>query len=238
MINKLYKIVATSLIIGFIIGFTVAANAEGTDPKLKIAVIDSGFKAMPFDTSAFKMCKKGHYDFNDRVAQIGKDEIGHGSYVTSIINTHVGDKEFCFLEYKIIGKKVQRGDLSKAIMMAYKNKAAAVNISLSVSMYDEKLHEVVKKVTRKGMRLFVSAGNESYNLNDYCRVYPACFKGVNKNLVVVGALNGYNNKAVYSNHGLRIDVWHMGDVVNMFGRARGTSFAAPRVLGDYIRNLK
>ena len=208
--------------------------SEAKEPY-RIAVIDSGFSPVPFDSSAMKLCKAGHYDFSTRTASVGYDTMYHGSYVTALINQRAAGKKICFLIYKVFGGKSGVGDLNTALQMAHTNGARAVNLSLSFNMYSEEIKKTLQRMTRRGVKVFAAAGNSKTNMNEKCSRYPACYQGLNSNFVRVGALDDDVDVAKYSNYGLKVSVYKYGRLRN---GSRGTSFAAPRALGDYVRNLK
>lgn len=228
----------TSLgIMGFMIGFAIGeiAKADELDTRYKIAVIDTGFTPMMFDTTGFKLCESGHYDFNTNTPTVGRDTMGHGAYVTALINHHAQTNNICFLVYKVFGENVKdQYAVTNALIKAYKAGAKAVNMSLYMTQYSERTRRVFKYVSKRGVKLFVASGNHGVDLNKICRYYPVCYKGINPRLTIVGATDRYNRVARYSNIGAKLTVYQFGDV----GRSRGTSFASPRALGDYVRGLK
>lgn len=203
-------------------------------PKTKIAIIDTGFSPLPFDDTAFKICPKGHYDFSTDSPTLGVDNVGHGSIVAYLINKTSQKKNICFLVYKVFGGSAKVDSVYKAMMLAKGNGANYINMSLSVLTHSNKLEKATKLVTDSGIKIFVAAGNDSTNLNDVCNIFPQCFKSIKKNLYIVGATDYTNQVEEYSNIGYRIDVYKLGTI----GDAHGTSFSAPRALGEYIRDLE
>lgn len=215
--------------------FPCMALAQDAGPQYRVAVIDTGFTFLPFDTTGFKVCKDGHYDYVTDTKTIGPDAVGHGSYVTSLINTEMGDANVCFMIYRIYGSAVPLSAMGSAIARAYRSGAKAINISMSINTHLPRLQRIVKAVTKRGVKIYTSAGNDSVNMNKYCTTAPACMKGIGRNLVVVGATDSHGDPSMYSNKGsLKVDIWEYGDL----GRARGTSFASPRALGRYLKSLK
>jgi subtilisin family serine protease len=202
----------------------------------KVAILDTGFTPLFPDNAIFKLCDSGHYDFNEEAPEIGFDDYGHGSFVTYLINANADTNNMCYVIYKVFGPNTVNGHdvIDRALVMAAKSRVNAINMSLYMTNHSYKTKKIIKKLTRRGIKIFVSAGNEGRNLNQKCFTYPVCYKGINRNMVVVGALDNYGEVARYSNIGLKVDVYKMGDI----GRSRGTSFAAPRALGKYIKKLK
>ena len=236
IVDRVILIIALG-IAGFTIGFLAGelAKAETLDDKYKIAIIDTGFTFVPFSTAGFKLCDSGHYDFDTNTATVGEDTIGHGAYVTALVNHYANSNKICFMIYKVFGKNVRNGHkaIDSAMIKAYKAGAKAINMSLYMTQYSERTRKIVRHITKNGVKIFVSSGNSGTDMNKTCYTYPVCYKGINKNMVVVGATDYYGRVARYSNVGTRVDIYQYGDL----GRARGTSFASPRALGDYIRSL-
>ena len=211
---------------------SLAVNAE---KPFKVAIIDTGFSPMPLDDSAMKLCDTGHYDFNTETTTVPVDDHGHGTFVTYLVNKSAKTRNMCYLVYKVFGPGVLNPEnaINDAMLKAYKAGAHAINLSLYMRQYSYRTRRIVKMITNRGTKIFVSSGNEARNLNTKCYTYPVCYKGVNKNMVVVGSLDMYGGIASYSNYGAMVDVYEMGDIND----ARGTSFAAPRALGKYLRSL-
>lgn len=222
-----------ALLIGASMALCSKARADEIKPEpYRIAIIDTGMSYIPFDTTYFKLCKDGHYDFSQKTATVGEDTIGHGSFVAALVNQRANTDNICFLVYKVF-PATDREVVTKAMIKAYRAGAKAMNLSLSIGMYSRHLERVTKALTKRGVKLFVSSGNDGENLNKRCMIYPQCIKGAGPNLKLVGATNRFYEPTKYSNYGMRLHVWHWGTI----GDARGTSFASPRALGDYIRSL-
>ena len=208
-------------------------HAEAKEP-IKVAVIDTGYMFLPFDSAGFKLCKTGHYNYNTNKAEVGTDTMAHGSFVVSIINSHAQTSNMCFLIYKVFGRNVKQGAVKDALRRAYRAGADVVNMSLTMYYHDPQIQRLMKTMNNRGIRIFAAAGNSKKNLNQRCNRYPMCFSNMHRNFVGVGALDEDGDVAKYSNYGAKVTVYKYGR--NMFG-SRGTSFAAPRAAGDYIKSL-
>lgn len=236
-LNKLNLTILTLVLLGtFLLGLTVS-HAEGSQlkPILKVAVIDSGYTLLPFDNSGFKLCKEGHYDYSKNEDKVGSDDLAHGSFVLSLINQHANTQNICFIVYKVFGPGTSIDSIDSALIKAYRNGAKVINMSLTMFYHSKRTENIIKFLTKRGIKIFAAAGNANQNFNTKCNRYPACFNIKNENLVVVGALDEDADVAKYSNYGARIALFKYGRTA--LG-ARGTSFAAPRAAGDYIRSLK
>ncbi len=226
--TKLFTLLGT-LMLGLLLGSCIA-KAE----PYKVAIIDTGFMPVPFDSSMRKLCKTGHYDFAERKPEVGLDTYIHGTYVTYLVNNEAKTENICFLIYKVFGGKSQEIDVVNAMKKAHKAGAKAINMSLSTGLHNHKLDKTTRSLAKKGVKIFLAAGNENNNMNNYCPRYPQCLNHVNENIVIVGAMDAFGARESYSNYGLKVDVYDWGTI----GNARGTSFAAPRALGRYIKTLK
>ena len=207
-------------------------GSEAKQPPIKIAVIDTGFSPLFGDTSYKHLCRTGHYDFTTNRPVQGLDSHGHGSFVVKAINdTLTGLTGFCYQVFKI----TPNGDpviLTKAAARAYRSGARFINFSVYSRTYSSRFHETLKSIGNRGVKIFVAAGNSNRNLNNVCKTYPNCFKGV-KNMYVVGSVDEHSNKASYSNYGSMVAIYEKGRVLE----STGTSFAAPTALGKQVREL-
>lgn len=223
-------------------GILLLISAD-SQAKYKIAVIDSGFNKLDFFTDNVPLCKRGHYDFTVDKWEVGEDIVGHGTAVTKLINDRAGDNNInrrCFLIYKIFGGRTTTEDmLARAIDLAVKNGAKSINLSLGGPVFNYKVKKAMKRAADSGVKIFVAAGNKAQDLNSACYAYPACM--TIKNMEIVGALDlfygvdgsSYLQPAKYSNKGSVITKWELGTAYGM----KGTSFACPRALGNYISSI-
>jgi len=224
-------------VIGFLIASGISIQLASTRakarPMYRIAVIDTGFTPLPFDKTGTKLCKDGHYDYSTKRDKVGLDEIAHGSYVTYLINETAETKNICFMIYKVFGSEAAITDLGKAIDRARLYGAKAINMSVNMQGFEHAVHLAYKKATQSGIKIFTAAGNSNKNLNNYCNEYPPCYNDIQKNSYIVGATDKFHQRERYSNYGIKVAVYDWGNIKE----AHGTSFAAPRALGRYIKSL-
>ena len=90
----------------FILMLLISVGAWAKSP-FKVAIMDTGFAPLPMDNAVHKLCEEGHYDYNDKEAKIGVDLIGHGSYVTYLVNDAAKTKNICFIIYKVLGRNIK-----------------------------------------------------------------------------------------------------------------------------------
>jgi cell wall-associated protease len=192
--------------------------------KTKVAVIDTGYSGF-FATKRTKktMCKNGHYDFKFDEPKLGYDVIGHGTFVTNLIVENAKRDDICILMYKVneyIQEKT-RDHITKALAYAYKQGARVVNISMGDPTFNYRESKVFQRAARKGMKIFVAAGNEGKDMNQMCNIYPGCYTA--PNIFTVG------------NKGSKVQIYEYGTIP---GVGRGTSFATPRAVARFLRERK
>lgn len=219
-----------------ILTILTALTLHAAEPY-KVAIIDSGFAPLPYSTAGLKLCKTGHYDYNSATPSVGLDVMGHGAYVADIINSSAQTDNMCLIIYKVFGPGVfdPTYAIKDSLARAIKAGANAINMSLYYNKYLYPAYKLLLEAQQRGVVMYVSAGNNGKNLNLMCNKYPVCYKGLEKSMKVIGAMDKYKRRAFYSNYGARIDIYEFGETDN---GALGTSFAAPRALGNYIRSLK
>lgn len=235
--QKLFEFVMYLSIVLFVAMVITCTAALADQPKDRVAIIDTGFNVfMGSKGLEKKLCKDGHYDFSTALPIVGFDMIGHGTYVNDLIDKSSGRDDVCYLHYKVFGllAAFDQKVLGKAILKAYRAGATVINMSLSHGSYSEWEKKVMKYVANRGVRFFISSGNDGLDMNKFCVNYPACYKGV-RNMKVVGSTGAGRLVERYSNHGLKIDIYEYGTIE---GIGRGTSFASPRAAGKFLRDKK
>jgi len=204
--------------------------------KTKVAVIDSGFSGL-FATSRTKsmLCKTGHFDYTTNTANVGFDAIGHGTFVSNLIVENANRKDICIVVFKVnvYNSDIVNRHVTRALIRAHKLGVKAVNISLGVPVYSHIQKNVMRIISKRGMKIFVSAGNSGKNLNKKCDTYPACYAG--GNIYAVGSKDRSGLLETYSNRGAKVHIYEYGTIP---GVGRGTSFASPRALARYLREMK
>lgn len=103
---------------------------------------------------------------------------------------------------------------------------------------------LLKKLDVMGVRLIISAGNDSVNLNDNCNRYPVCYiKQLSlQNAVGVGGINSNNKKCSFTNTASWLQ-WELGCSVPILISTKtmtiqtkqGTSHAAALYLHNTIK---
>ncbi len=143
------------------------------------------------------------------------DDHGHGTAVTSIIASNIGDASpnkmvgiangVSLMPVKIsIPNDGDTGSgqsnsflMSIALDYARENGADIVNISFGGSEYDSYIEDAVNEAYNAGMVIVAASGNENSSV-----IYPAAFA----NVIAVGASNELDLRASYSNYGPELDL--------------------------------
>jgi thermitase len=189
-----------------------------------VAILDSGVNY-------------NHPDFNGTVqsgwsaidGRDGMDNSGHGTYVAGII--HQIAPEASILPVRVLDDSGV-GTISNVVegtYWAYENGATIINFSFSSTLYSQTLKEVVTDLAAKNVLMIASAGNN----NSAAPTYPAALSPV----IAVSATDQQDNKALFSNYGIYVDVSAPGVGIYSFywkggyAWADGTSFAAPMLAG-------
>ena len=191
-----------------------------------IAVVDSGV----VEHRSMKDAKIKHFNL------LGNSEIisKHGTSVTSLI---VGNSNHIkgiapaanILDFRALSDE-GRGDVftvSQAIIMAVKNKARIINLSLGGRNDNPALQDAILYAQNAGALIVAAVGNEGAGTVSY----PAAYPGV----VGVGAIDAYENYQSFSNRGPEVDLVAPGVELKAAGLNEtityftGTSAAAPLV---------
>jgi subtilisin family serine protease len=216
-----------------------SAKPQGREPNkgqlFRIGIIDTGFdKAL--DTQGMKLCSSGHFDFNSNTPRVATSHY-HGTAVAQAIVEEMEGVNYCLVIFQVGSYfGITPEAVGAALKLAATEGLIAVNISLEGPTYSFEERQQLYGLASKGTAVFVAAGNRHLNLDEACMSYPSCY-GL-PNVYVVGATQDDGQfKASYSNYGSRISVWKDGTVNFNDENLRGTSFASPHALGDYVHSL-
>ena len=216
-------------------------------PKVtaRIAIVDTGF-IKQLGKPNVKLCKTGHYDFVLNKAGVFESDESHGTYIANIIAAELKGYDYCIVVYRVWDPRNNIETLfervAKALRMAADDKIIGINYSLQGLEHSYTERAAFVRALSQGIKIFVAAGNDHQDLDRACISYPACYMNLPEGMVVVGAVTDSDPlvPTSYSNTGRRIDVWKYGSYIDQSRGtfARGTSFAAPRALSDYVRSLQ
>jgi len=201
------------------IGMEKAWDIERGDPKVIIAVLDSGVAFE--DYGVYKRAPdlaENHfvtgYDFVNRDDH-PNDDNGHGTHVTGTIaqstNNRVGVAGVAFgcsvMPVKIIDAN-GLGDyftIAEGIYFAVNHGARVINLSLGARGSSITLEDALKSAYQRGVTVVCSAGNDYQNGNPV--IYPAACDSY---CIAVGATRYDNHRAPYSSTGPHLDVMAPG----------------------------
>jgi len=202
----------------FIVLFIILINCEGANGfslsrpngshrKIIIAVPDTGYTAALVPN--LSICSNGLIDLTGTGMQ---DDIGHGTNILNIIAHELKDVDYCVYVYKIYNKHKDNSAFYSMLAYMYMSYLPALDIvnyssSGKDEMYTEKL--LISHLTNKNIKFVAAAGNDNRNLDINCAIFPACYKDV----ISVGALDIYGQKAPYSNYGKIVKAWQLGDFI-------------------------
>ncbi len=207
---------------GFDVGALDAWKVTKGDPKVVVAVVDSGidYNHQSLNKSMWKnpqeIPSNGKDDdgngFIDDVYgwdfanadNDPSDEVGHGTHCAGIIAAQ-GTIQGIAPQVKIMALKFitddGTGTLSAAISSidyAINNGAKVISNSWGSGLYSNSLKYIIKKAHEKGILFVAAAGNSAMN-NDTDPMYPASYEV--RNVVSVAAINRYGSLASFSNYG-------------------------------------
>jgi subtilisin family serine protease len=171
-----------------------------------------------------------------------EDKVGHGTFVTGLIQKYAKDGNFCLLIYKYthfdktFSGYVNLQNEVKAFREAIKNGAKIVNFSAGGPEFDEDEYLFING--HPNVTFVVAAGNEGKNIDTRDYFYPASYHA--ENVVVVGNITEDGNPTPHSNWTDHKMYWEVGSVISTLpngrsGRMEGTSFSAAIRTGKLIR---
>jgi subtilisin family serine protease len=179
------------------------------------------------------------------------DEFYHGTLIAGLIGANRGNAigingitnnvKIMPLAISSNGEEHDK-DIALAIRYAVDNGAEIINMSFgkNFSLYKEWVFEAIKYAEKSNVLIVSSAGNSSYNLNEYNNYYPndniENQEEVANNFLLVGSIsNKLDNSflSYYSNYGnIDVDIFAPGETIyttlpsNKYKYDNGTSLAS------------
>lgn len=205
---------------------------------VKVAVIDSGVQANHEDLNGVT----GKNFANGAAGTAYNEDNGeHGTHVAGIIAAAAGNgkggagiapqaavKSYCVMTKESGGRSGSDADIMRAINAAVADGNDIINMSLGGPMYSGDYAEVVKNAYDKGVAVFVSAGNDDSDANNFPAAYPGA--------ISVAAVDQNGARAYFSCFGSTVDLAFPGvriysTVPTGYGTMSGTSQASPAAAG-------
>lgn len=219
-------------------------NENQCRKQLKVAIIDTGLGVIGKGEN-LKLCDRGHKDFTDdglhfkkakTVDKVPLDLHGHGTNVAGLISDYAKDADYCLIILKFYQHKNNGNNQynsNRALRHAYELNPDILNLSMGGSEKDDYEAMLIDKILNRGTIVVAAVGNDGQNLNaSNVGYYPA---GLDKRIVVVGALDKYNNRTPTSNYGDLVDFWELGENVTSLGiKMSGSSQATAIRTGKII----
>lgn len=146
------------------------------------------------------------------------------SLIASILHTN-GKSDIPIYFFPIAKDDFNVNALAKEIEKASNMKIDVLNISLGSFNNDEKLHNVIRDATRKGMIIVASAGNSGSDAYNYPASYPEVISvgALGKNLNVLNSSNSNNAVAFYA-PGDDIIIKNSSQTLDFSGTSASTPF--------------
>ena len=198
-----------------------------------VAVIDTGVDLTSADFAGRLV--EG-YDFVN-YDSTPMDDNGHGSHVAGIMAA-TGNNDFGIagldwsakiMPVKVLDSTGHGSDLNvyRGILYAVDHGAKVINLSLGFNGYSYLVESAVNYAYQHGVTVVASSGNTGGQVT-----FPANLPHV----IAVGAVDDWENRAVYSNFGNELDLVAPGNNIfsltdTGFTYKTGTSMAAPQVAG-------
>ena len=219
------------------IGTSYAWAAGYKGQKVKVAVIDTGLQRNHEDLST--NAKDGRNFVGDAAGEEYNTDNGtHGTHVAGIIaaddNNNKGGvgiapdaqvRGYCVFP---ASGGADSADVMEAINAAVEDGNDIINMSLGSSWYSAPYEQTIADAYKKGVAIFVSAGNE--DTDGYS--FPAVYNGA----ISVGAVDQNSARASFSNYGSTVKLSFPGvhiysTLPSGYGYMSGTSQAAPAAAG-------
>lgn len=202
---------------------------------IEVAIIDTGVKDQYVknlcdDKSLLDYTQTDTYDYH-----------GHGTNILGIISNGL-NKKICYRIYKVYtGRILEKENPIRNTILALNNillnNVSLVNISMAGGENDAIEGQLIKKLLDKNVKIVVAAGNDNVNLNNNCKIYPACYDA--QRILIVGNGNSEKNRNLNSNYGSNVvKIWRWGNNINSNDiTLSGTSQSAAIYSNELIKNI-
>jgi hypothetical protein len=146
------------------------------------------------------------------IASSNEDGLNHGTMISGIIGANTNNglgisgiaQKVKIMPLKALNEKGEGkiSDVIRAIDYAVNNGADIINLSFSGVGYNQGFKEAIERAYRAGVIVVAASGNNSADL-DKDPLYPACFKGVNnENIIIsVSATDTLDQKMSFASYG-------------------------------------
>lgn len=154
--------------------FLISYNCFAEETRDKIVVIDSGVGISQFNKHF--MCKNGSITTFPNSTIFDND--GHGTNIIGLIASKINSKTQCIVSIKTWDVEANMDAYLNALEITRNLKPKFVNISMTGEGFNFKELMGLISITNNGGTIIVAAGNEGINLDNDCKIYPACYKKI------------------------------------------------------------
>jgi len=217
-----------------LIVFSTAVNPLPEQREVRIAILDTG---VDMNDSDLKFCPGLSRDFTGTSLT---DTHGHGTNIAYIIRHFAQERPYCLIIVKVLRVEKDHNNIQYLIdgLNYIANlKPDIVNASLSGEGSIKPERMAIDRILANNHTIFVAAaGNEGYDLDKNCNIFPACYS--NK-IVSVGNLGRDGQRNPSSNYGKYVKRWEMGTGILAGGyRMTGSSQASAIASGKLAQEMK
>lgn len=209
----------------FLFSFFLSSCSADEPGIVKVGIVDTGIHLRDRELRK-SMCKSGHDDFTGTGLQ---DTNGHGSFVAKLIQKYAKEAKYCLVICKFWDDRVPNGNAG-AIVGCFNKLAqegvSIINFSGGGPMRIKEEEEFIAE--HPHITFVVAAGNSGVDMDKKEKYYPACLQL--DNVIAIGSLDKQGLPSDFSNYGLIVDDWELGE----FEQGNGTSFACAVHTGKMI----
>ncbi len=218
------------VVAGLLLGFTLQAQAY---EAVKVAILDSG-------------SNNAHKEGISLVDDTLRDSNGHGTLMAQIIKESCPNAELYIV--KVIGKDglvINEDAVILGLEWAISRDVKVINMSLRMKP-SQRLYEVIKKASAKGIILVAAAGNNDKFSGSYYSTFSAktsvdssmpgkevAYPAKYSEVIAVGALDQYGKVYNQSARSEEVDLYFRG----YHGNRAGTSIASAYAAGAMARAI-
>lgn len=242
-------------VLGFVFGYLLAIvltlptiPKEDTEPKpevkkpitlIPVAVIDSGFDEAALKKSKVKLCPKGHYDATYEDYTIGYDwtKVQHGTKMAALVSKYSKGRA-CLVLIKALDHDPYIQNIvyiNRALkhLILMKDYVKIASLSYSGPQYNQQERVSMMQLSYSNkVAMFVAAGNDDIDLDLNCSIYPACYRAIDRKVVVSA------DNVSHFNRGSVVNLWENGLELGIGGTSIAAAIAAGKAAYELSENAR